>query len=73
MDKPTINWQYFCGGSSVSFTFDRYYFAIINGIRVERHRHNDGTQYSIGNIDKAKELYNTEEELLKAIENIKPI
>jgi hypothetical protein len=58
-----IKWQYFFGGQHRS-GFDRYYFAIIDGVRVEKHSTRSLTRYSIGNMDKAKETFETEEELL---------
>lgn len=64
----SIEWKYFFGGSS-GRSFDRYYKAEINGVRVEKHGSNRGTEYSIGNIDKAKKKYKSEEELLKALTN----
>lgn len=60
-----IEWQYFFGGSS-KFTFDRYYKAEINGMRVEKHSTKKGSMYSIGNMDKAKKKYKTESELITA-------
>jgi hypothetical protein len=58
-----IEWKYFFGGSS-GRTFDRYYKAEINGKEVEKHASNRGVEYAIGNIDKAKVKYKTEEDLI---------
>lgn len=66
MSKQTIEWKYFFGGSS-GFTFDRYYYAEINGQRVERHASNLRVEYAIGNINKAKKKYKTEQQLITAI------
>lgn len=66
-----IEWSYFFGGSS-KFSFDRYYKADINGVRVEKHSTKKGSMYSIGNMDKAKKKYKTEEELLTALSQPKP-
>jgi hypothetical protein len=65
MDK--INWQYFFGGSGGN-TFDRYYEADFRGMRVEKHSSNRGSEYAVGNIDKAKKKYKTEDELIAAID-----
>ncbi len=63
-----INWQYFFGGHGKGGKiFHRYYKAEINGVRVEKHGSHKGTEYSIGNMDKAKIKYKTEEELIKAV------
>lgn len=61
-----IEWKYFFGGHS-GRTFDRYYYAEINGVRVEKHGSNKGVKFSIGNMDKAKVKYKTEQELLAAM------
>lgn len=61
-----IKWQYFFGGHS-GRSFDRYYKAEINGVRVEKHCCNRGTKYSVGNMDKAKIKYKSEFELLEAL------
>ena len=69
-----ISWEYFFGGSSNwGKRFDRYYKAEVNGIRVERHDSNGrgGKRYCIGNMDKAKQIYKSEAELLKAVRNEK--
>lgn len=63
-----IDWKYFFGGSGGK-TFDRYYKADINGVRVEKHSSNKGTRYSIGNMDKAKQTYESEEKLSEALNN----
>jgi hypothetical protein len=64
--KP--DWNYFFGGSSKGGkNFDRYYFAEINGVRVEMHSSNRGTVYAVGNIDKAAKKYKTETELLNSL------
>lgn len=68
MKKFTIIWKYFFG-SKTKNTFDRYYRSSVNGIYIEKHASNSGTKYSIGNIDKAKIIYNSEEELLTALFN----
>lgn len=63
-----IKWKYFFGGhDNGGRTFDRYYSAEINGVRVEKHASNRGVKFSIGNIDKAKIKYKTEKELLAAL------
>lgn len=61
-----INWIYFFGGHCGK-SFDRYYKAEINGIKVERHASNNSVKFSIGNIDKAKIKYKTEQDLIKAL------
>jgi hypothetical protein len=61
-----IDWQYFFGGSS-GRTFDRYYKAEINGIRIEKHASHHGVKYAIGNINEAKKKFKTEAELLEAL------
>lgn len=61
-----IEWQYFFGGGN-----QRYYYAVIEGQRVEKYSHKGKNLYSIGNIDKAKEKYNSEDELLTAIKQSK--
>ena len=63
-----IKWEYFFGGHGTR-SFDRYYKAEINGVRVERHDSHRGVKYSIGNMDKAKIKYKKEEELIDAISN----
>lgn len=65
-----IEWKYFFGGSGGK-NFDRYYKAEINGHRVEKHASNRGVEYSIGNVDEAKEKYKSESELIIAIAKIK--
>lgn len=66
MNQP-INWEYFFGGhGNEGRTFRRYYKAKINNKSVERCSSNRGTEYSIGNIDKAKIKFKTEEALIKA-------
>jgi hypothetical protein len=67
-----IDWKYFFGGSGDG-SFDRYYKAEINGVRVEKHASNRSTKYAIGNIDKAKKKFKTEVELLNAIDQLKKI
>lgn len=67
-----IEWVYFFGGSS-KFTFDRYYKAEINGLRVEKHSSNKGSTFSIGDIDKAKKRYQTESELVAACAEAKKV
>ena len=62
-----IIWKYFFGGSGGN-TFDRYYEADVRGMRVEKHGSNIETEYAIGNIDKARKKYKTEEELIAAID-----
>lgn len=69
--ENNIEWQYFFGGHGGK-RFDRYYKAEINGHRVERHDSNRGRKYSIGNMDHAKEKFNSEEELMNAILKLKP-
>ncbi len=64
--ETSINWKYFFGGSGGN-TFDRYYYDIINGVRVERHASNRRVRYSIGNMDHAKVKYSTEKELIEAL------
>jgi hypothetical protein len=65
-----INWIYFFGGSSnCGKTFDRYYKAEINGVRVEKRSTNTRTTFSIGNIDHAKVKYQSESELLTALQS----
>lgn len=66
-----IDWKYFFGGSGGN-TFDRYYKSEINGKRIEKHASNRGVEYSIGNMDHAKEKYKSESELLDAIKNTTP-
>lgn len=66
MKEEEIKWDYFFGGGSGT-SFDRYYKAIINGVRCERHSSNTGTVYAIGNIDEAKKTYKSEFKLLKAL------
>jgi hypothetical protein len=61
-----INWKYFFGGSCGK-SFDRYYYAEINGQRVEKHGSNRGVEYAVGNIDEAKKKYKTEEQLLNSL------
>jgi hypothetical protein len=68
MNPEKIDWKYFFGGGG-SKTFDRYYKAEINGVRVERHDSNRGREYSIGNMDEAKKKYKNEKDLLKAIDS----
>lgn len=63
--QEQIDWKYFFGGTS-GRSFDRYYKAEINGVRVEKHGSNRGTKYCIGNMDEAKIKYSTESELLDA-------
>lgn len=52
-----IKWEYFFGASGKR-SFDRYYKSEISGIRVEKHLQRSGTEYSIGNMDKAKNKKN---------------
>lgn len=66
MNQQPIDWKYFFGGTHGK-QYDRYYKAEINGQRVEKHEHNQGVRYAIGNIDLAKKKYKTEEELLTAL------
>lgn len=66
MKKAEIEWKYFFGGSGGK-NFDRYYFAIIDGVRIERHDSNKGRRYSIGNMDEAKQTYESEDKLLDAL------
>ena len=62
-----IKWEYFFGGSyGDGKRFDRYYQAIINGKRVEKHASNRGVRYAIGNMYFAKPKYKTEQELIDA-------
>ena len=67
MQTIEIDWKYFFGGSGDG-TFDRYYKAEINGVRVEKHASNRSTKYAIGNIDQAKKKFKTEAELLAALQ-----
>lgn len=60
--EALIKWQYFFGGGN-----QRYYKSEIKGVRVEKRITTHGSTYSIGNIDKAKTIYNTESDLLKAL------
>ena len=62
----TIEWKYFFGGCCGT-SYDRYYKAEINGIRVEKHASNNSVKFSIGNIDKAKIKYKSEEQLITAL------
>ena len=63
-----IDWKcFFSGGNAVNY--ECFYKAEINGKRVEKHTFRGGVNFSIGNIDLAKQKFKTEEELLKAIEN----
>lgn len=62
-----IKWQYFFGGRCEK-QFDRYYESDYRGMRVEKHCSNMKTEYAVGNIDKAKKKYITEEELIAAID-----
>lgn len=65
-----LDWQYFFGGSSdCGRTFDRYYKAFVNGVRVEKHATNRKVEFGIGNIDTAKVKYNSEDQLLKALQH----
>lgn len=64
----SISWKYFFGGHGDK-SFDRFYKADINGVRVEKHASNGGVFYAIGNISKAKKKYKSETELIKAIMN----
>lgn len=66
MNQQTIEWKYFFGGT-YGKQYDRYYKAEINGQRVEKHEHNRGVSYAIGNIDLAKKKYKTEQDLLNAL------
>lgn len=68
-EKINIEWKYFFGGSSKN-TFDRYYKAEINNIRIEKHASHNGIRYAIGNIDEAKNIYKTEGELLNALKYV---
>lgn len=61
----TINWRYFFGGVAGN-TSTRFYFATINGLRVEK-REGGKTLYAIGNFDRAKKKFKTEVELIKAL------
>ena len=61
-----INWQYFFGVGKIGHK-RRYYKSEINGIRVEKSQSVRITEYSIGNMDEAKEKYKTEEELIEAV------
>ena len=69
----TIKWKYFCGWSGgagslgMPRTWDRYYFANINGVRVEKRNSTGRVTYCIGNMDKAKVKFKTEQELLAAL------
>ncbi len=67
----TLDWQYFFGGGNVGKRFDRYYKAEVNGVRVEKHGSKRGTKYSIGNMDKAEIKYDTEAQLLEALNSSK--
>lgn len=57
-----IEWQYFFGGVN-----QRYYYAVIDGQRVENYSHNGKNLYSVGNMDEAIKKYTSEDELLAAL------
>jgi hypothetical protein len=60
-----ISWEYRCGFSS-EHNFERVYKAIIDGVTVWKNATRNKTTYSIG---EKKLRYNSEQELLEAIEN----
>lgn len=64
--KEPLQWTYFFGGCSGN-TFDRYYKAEIDGIRVEKHANNRSVKFAVGNIDEAKKKFKTEKELIEFI------
>ncbi len=64
-----IKWQYFFGGSDGKF-FDRYYKSEIDGQRVEKHASNRGSKYCIGEMSDDVTLYDSEDELIKALKNL---
>lgn len=66
MAHNKIDWDYFFGGSHEG-GFDRYYQANIDGVRVEKHATRNSVRFSIGNMDKAKVKFKTEQELINAI------
>lgn len=70
MSEIVIEWKYFFGGSCGK-NFDRYYYAFIDGIRVEKHSNRKGSTYSIGNIDNSKNRFTTENELIKFLHDEK--
>ena len=57
-----IDWKYFFGTPG-----HRYYYSIINGVRVEKYCGKKCTEYAIGNIDEAKKKYKSEVELTKRL------
>ncbi len=72
--KPLLSeglaWKKFFSGGSLE-NYICFYKTEINGIRVEKREGlKVGKSYSIGNIDKAKKIYKTENELLKAVEKL---
>lgn len=67
-----IEWQYFFGGQATTTTgqvkHTRFYFATVNGLRVEKRWSSPNKHsYTIGNYDKAKKKYRTEQELIDAL------
>lgn len=63
-----ISWVYFHGGSSHSGkTYDRYYQAFIDGIRVEKWASNRGVKYCIGEMVGDVNTYLSEADLLNAV------
>ena len=63
-----IEWELFFGGGN-STTYQCYYKAEINGVRVEKMTHTKAAdRFSIGNMDYAKKKYKSEKDLLEALE-----
>lgn len=62
-----IEWKLFFSGGSAK-TYQCYFMAMINGIRVEKMTHTKAAdRFSIGNMDYAKKKYKSEKELLEAL------
>lgn len=73
MSGLPIVWEYFFGGQTTSGRATRFYSAYVGRIRVEKRWHSpNNLSYSIGNYDKAKKKFKTEDELLKAVAALSP-
>lgn len=67
-----ISWDYFSGGSSHGGKmYDRYYKAIISGVRVEKWASNRGVKFCIGEFSDDVNTYLSEDDLIEAVNRYK--
>ena len=66
-NNTNIKWEYFFGGK-VGMVLTHYYKADIKNIRVEKCVTQRKVFYTIGNADNATEKFNTEDELISAVD-----